>query len=364
MKIKDVTSFLEQLAPLGLQESYDNAGLLVGHPEKEVGKILITLDVTEQVMQEAVQGGFDLIVAHHPIIFKGLKKLNGKNLVERVVIQAIKEDIALYAIHTNLDNMLHGVNAKLGQKLGLKNLRILQSSSSSLKKVVVFVPSDYAEQVRLAMFASGAGHIGNYDSCSFNVGGEGTFRALNGAHPFVGEKGKLHVENEVRIETIVPDFKLNEVLDAMLKVHPYEEVAYDVYPLDNISELTGAGMIGMLEQEMDAEAFLRMVKERLQVKMLKFNKLIDRPVKKVAYCGGSGAFLIDRAAAAGADVFITADVKYHDYFEHEGSMTIVDAGHYETEQFTKELLYERLTEKFPTFAIQISKINTNPVEVL
>ncbi len=364
MKIKEITDHLEAIAPLSMQESYDNAGLLTGSSDMEVNKALITLDVTEEVMDEAMKENCDMIIAHHPVIFKGLKKINGNDLVERVIIKAIKNDIAIYAIHTNLDNMMNGVNAKLGEKLGLSNLKVLKPSGASLKKVVVFCPVDHAEKVREAMFSGGAGHIGNYDSCSYNLEGEGTFRALEGTHPYVGEKGKLHFEKEVRIETIVPSYKLSDVIGAMLAVHPYEEVAYDVYPLDNEYLLTGAGMIGELETPEEPLTYLQKVKETLGAGVLKYNDLIEGPVKKVAFCGGSGAFLIHDAARAGADLFITADVKYHDFFEHLGTMTVVDAGHYETEQFTKELLYEIIKEKFPTFAVQISKSDTNPVKVL
>ncbi len=364
MKIKELIKVIEDIAPLSLQESYDNSGLLVGSEETDVTSALITLDVTEEVLDEAIDGGFGIIIAHHPLIFSGIKKLNGKNYVEKLVIKAIKNNVALYAVHTNIDNAANGLNAILGKKLGLKNLKILKPGASSLKKLVVFCPVEQAEQVRNAMFEAGAGHIGNYDGCSYNTEGFGTFRALEGANPFVGDVGKLHFEKEVKIETIVPDTKLGAVLNAMLSNHPYEEVAYDIYPLDNVNMNTGAGMIGELDKELDTVDFLNTVKKRLNVKALKFNKPVERKIKKVAFCGGSGAFLINDAYKQGADVFITGDVKYHDYFEHLGKMTIVDAGHYETEQFIKELLYELLTEKFPTFAVRISKINTNPVLVL
>ena len=364
MKIKELVQVVEDIAPLSLQESYDNSGLLVGSEDEDVKSALITLDVTEEVLDEAISGGYGIIIAHHPVIFGGIKKLNGKNYVENIVIKAIKNNIALYAVHTNIDNAGNGLNAILGKKLGLKNLKVLKPGASSLKKLVVFCPVEHAENVRKAMFDAGAGHIGNYDGCSYNTEGFGTFRALEGANPYVGELGELHYEKEIKIETIVPDTKLGAVLSAMLKNHPYEEVAYDIFPLDNVNVNTGAGMIGELDEELDAVDFLKSVKEKLNVKALKFNKIVDRKIKKVAFCGGSGAFLINDAYKHGADIFITGDVKYHDYFEHLGKMTIVDAGHYETEQFIKELLYELLTEKFPTFAVQISKINTNPILVL
>jgi len=364
MKLSKIASYLEEMAPLRLQENYDNSGLLIGNSQSEIGKALITLDVTNEVIDEAISHNCNLIIAHHPIIFKGLKKLRGDNLVEQVTIKAIKNDIAIYAIHTNLDNVLNGVNSILADKLGIKNTRILSPSGSKLYKLVCFCPEQHAETVRSAMFASGAGHIGNYDNCSFNASGEGSFRALEGSKPFVGEKGKTHFEPEIKIETIVPEFKLRQVIKAMNEAHPYEEVAYDIYQLENLSMLTGAGMIGELEEETPIGDFLKKVKKVLNAEFIRHNKPVDKKVKEIALCGGSGSFLIDTAAAQKADVFITGDIKYHEFFEHQGKMTIVDAGHFETEQFTKELIHSFLKEKFPTFATRISETKTNPVSFL
>ncbi len=364
MILKQLTSFLEEFAPLSMQESYDNAGLLIGNPQQKVESALITLDVTDKVLDEAIAKGHKLIIAHHPLIFKGLKKLTGKTLTEKLVIKAIKNDIAIYAIHTNLDNMYHGVNAKLGEKLGLTKLRILQPGGSDLKKLVVYCPLDYADSVRSKMFEAGAGSIGNYDNCSYNTTGEGTFRAKEGTHPFVGTIGKTHFEEEIKIETVVSTLNLSKVIKAMLSVHPYEEVAYDIFQLENNQTITGAGMIGELEKEMPLKDYLKQIKKTLNAQAIKFNKPINRPVKKVAFCGGSGSFLIHQAYHTGADLFITADIKYHDFFEYLGEITIVDAGHYETEQFTKELLYEIIKENFTNFALQISETTTNPVTFL
>ncbi len=361
MKIQEITNYLENVAPLSLQESYDNSGLLLGNANQEIESALITLDVTGEVIDEAIRKGHKLIIAHHPLIFKGLKRLTGNNLTEKLVVKAIKNDIAIYAIHTNLDNIAGGVNAKLGEKLGLTNLKILSPGASSLKKIIVFCPVDHADKVRQSMFEAGAGNIGNYDNCSFNSAGEGTFRANDGTNPFVGEIGKLHSEKEIKIETVVPSYKLNSVIKAMTKAHPYEEVAFDVYPLENSFSGTGAGMIGELKQEILLTDYLKKIKQTLGAGAIKYNATKDHPVKNVAFCGGSGSFLIHNAYSAGADVFITADIKYHDFFEHINEMTIVDAGHYETEQFTKELLYEIIMEKFTTFALQISETSTNPV---
>lgn len=364
MKIKEISDFLEAYAPLSLQESYDNSGLLIGSPEKEINKALICLDVTDAVMDEAIKENCGLIIAHHPLIFKGVKKLTGSNLVERLIIRAIKNDMAIYAIHTNLDNIHHGVNAMLAEKMGLTQTQPLLLMESGLKKLVTFCPSEHADKVRSSIFEAGAGHIGNYDSCSYNLTGEGTFKGLSGSDPFVGEVGKLHFEKEVRIETIVPDYLLPQVINAMKSAHPYEEVAYDVYPLENKNPLTGAGMIGRLKHAVDAGEFLNKVKNILNCNVIRHSPLITTPVTKVAICGGSGSFLIHRARKAGAQLFITGDIKYHDFFDYHGEMVIADAGHYETEQFTKELLYSILNKNFPNFALLISGVNTNPVNIL
>jgi dinuclear metal center YbgI/SA1388 family protein len=364
MKIKEIATQLEAFAPRALQESYDNVGLLIGNLEDEVDSALISLDVTEEVIEEAKQQGCGLIIAHHPMIFGGLKRLNGNNTVERMVIKAIREKIAVYAIHTNLDNTIKGVNAMLGEKLGLKNLRILQPQEGVLHKLVTFCPSEQADIVRNALFNAGGGHIGNYDSCSYNLEGYGTFRGNDDTSPFVGEKGKLHRENETRIEVIFPSFTRSGLLRALKESHPYEEVAFDIYPLQNVFELAGAGMIGDLPEDVDEEGFLQILKNTLGTGVIRHSALLGKTIKTVAFCGGSGAFLIEQAKAAGADIFITGDVKYHQFFEADGKMVIADAGHYETEQFTKELLYTVLNEKFPTFALRISQSNTNAVHYL
>lgn len=364
MKVSEITSFLEHLAPLGLQESYDNSGLLIGHGNQKISKALITLDVTNEVVDEAIENECNLIIAHHPLIFSSLKKINTKDGVGSLIAKLIKKDIALYAIHTNLDNIIEGVNAKLAQKLGLHNIKILAPKSETLSKLVVFCPINHVESVQQAMFNAGAGNIGNYNSCSFNSVGYGTFKAQEGASPFVGDLDKLHKEEELKIEVIVPSYQLQQVVNEMIQVHPYEEVAYDIYPLSNEQQNIGAGMIGELEKEWEPEVFLQMVKKQLNASHIRHSPLIKRKVKKVAICGGSGSFLINSAFRANADVFITGDVKYHDFFEHVNEMTIVDAGHFETEQFTKELLYDRLIGKFSNFALQISKVRTNPIYFL
>lgn len=361
MLIQEITNHLEKIAPVSLQESYDNSGLLIGSYNKDINKALITLDVTEEVVKEAINEKCELIISHHPVIFKGLKRLTGSTLTERLVIMALKSDIAIYAIHTNLDNIMGGVNSILSEKLGIKNSKILSPKKGGLVKLVTFCPSNHLDKVQKAMFKFGAGNIGDYDSCSYYSSGTGTFRALEGSNPFVGKQNELHQEEEFRIETIVPNHRLSDVLKAMIEAHPYEEPAYDIYSLDNPNESIGSGIIGELESAMPIKEYLQQVKQTLGTSTIKHNKLINRPVKRVAICGGSGSFLIDAAARQNADLFITADVKYHEFFEYTGDMTIADAGHYETEHLIKELLYTLLKKKIPNFALQISKKDANPI---
>jgi dinuclear metal center YbgI/SA1388 family protein len=364
MKAADIIQFLEELAPPSLQESYDNSGLLVGERNTEVKGVLLSLDCTEDVIDDAISQGCNLIVSHHPIVFGGLRRFNGSNYVERTVIKAIKHNVLLYAIHTNLDNVLDGVNAKIAEKLGLQDVRILQPKTGKLKKVVTFCPTSHAHAVRQAMFDAGAGSIGNYDQCSFNLDGQGTFRGNDYSDPFVGEKGKMHTELEVRIETILPEFRLKAVLSAMRQAHPYEEVAFDVYPLDNAWKEAGSGMIGSLPQEQDALDFLRSLKSSMKTACVRYTLPHKATVKRIAVCGGSGSFLLKDAIAQQADVIITGDFKYHQFFDAENRIIIADIGHYESEQFTMELLAEKLADKFPTFAARLTRVRTNPINYL
>lgn len=364
MKIKDLTAYLETIAPLRYQENYDNCGLIVGDKNTTVKKALITLDVTEEVIEEAIREKCQLIIAHHPIIFSGLKKLNGKNYVERVVIKSIKNNIAIYAIHTNYDNVLHGVNAEICSRLGLVNTQILVPKIGLLKKLYTFIPVEHHERVSRAVFDAGAGHIGNYSETSFNVNGTGTFRGNELSNPVLGKRGVLEKADEVKFETIFPAYLEQKIINALLAAHPYEEVAYDIVSLDNAFNSVGSGMIGELKKTVDELTFLKQVKKSLQTDCIRYTALLGKPVKKVAVCGGSGRFLLDNAIAAGADVFITADFKYHDFFDADGKIVVADAGHYESEQFTKDLLARQLLEKFPTFAALVSKVNTNPIKYL
>lgn len=361
IKLKEITNYFENLAPLSLQESYDNAGLIVGNSEMDISAVLVTLDVTEDIVDEAIKKNAQLIVAHHPIIFSALKTITGKNYVERTIIKAIKNDIAIYAAHTNLDSITGGVNSKICEKLQLKNCKILQPAGGQLKKLVTFIPTKYFKKVSDAVFAAGAGTIGNYDSCGFTTNGTGSFRGGEKSNPFVGEKGKIHSEKEVRFETIFPAYIQREVIKALLNTHPYEEVAFDIYSLENKFENIGMGMIGSLATPKSEKEFLIQLKNTFNTGVIKHTALRNKKVEKIAVCGGTGSFLLKQAIAAGADFFVSGDFKYHEFFDADNKIVIADIGHFESEQFTKELFYELLTKKFPKFAVHLSEANTNPV---
>ncbi|HVU95050.1 MAG TPA: Nif3-like dinuclear metal center hexameric protein [Puia sp.] len=361
--IADIVHFLEALAPPAYQESYDNAGLLTGSGNWDCTGVLTTLDATEEVVMEAVSCRCNLIVAHHPIIFGGLKKITGRNYVERTVIAAIKRDIAIYAIHTNLDNVVAGgVNGRIAQRLGIVGGKPLLPREGTLQKLYCFVPSDHLESVRAAVFAAGAGHIGGYSECSYSVEGTGTFTAGVGTNPYVGEPGRRHYEKEGRLEVIVPTHLSREVVQAMIAAHPYEEVAYDLVPLANSHPGVGSGLIGELPAEMGETEFLDRVRREFEVPVIRHTRLTGRPVKKVAVCGGAGSFLISRALAAGANFYVTSDVKYHEFFDANDHLVVADIGHFESEQFTVDLLFEVLQEKFRNFAVLKSVVKTNPIK--
>jgi dinuclear metal center YbgI/SA1388 family protein len=361
-KIKEIINVLEAWAPLKYQEDYDNAGLIVGNNEVEITNILITLDVTEEVVAEAITKNANLILAHHPIIFKGLKKLNGKNYIERTVIAAIKNDIAIYACHTNLDNVSSGVNRKIGEKIGLKNIKILKPKSNTLRKLVVFVPADYHEKVLEALFEAGAGKIGNYENCSFVTEGIGSFKPIFNAKPFIGKLNTLEKVAENKIEVIFPFNLQQNIIETLKLVHPYEEIAYYLTSLENENQEVGAGAIGELENEMTQVAFLKHLKDTMNLELIKYTPIANKKIKYVAVCGGVGSFLLHDALAAKADAFVTADYKYHEYFDSEGEIMIADIGHYESEVFTKELIHFQLSKKFTNFAVLLSEVNTNPVK--
>ncbi|WP_028295397.1 Nif3-like dinuclear metal center hexameric protein [Olivibacter sitiensis] len=362
MRLIELTSFLEGIAPLGYQESYDNAGLIVGDPNREITQAIVSLDCTEEVIEEAIAHGANLVVSHHPIVFKGLKKFSGSTYVERVVMKAIKHDIALYAIHTNLDNVLGGVNGKIAEKLGLEGVSLLAPKEGIYHKLAVFVPHSHADILRNALFAAGAGEIGKYSECSYNLDGYGTYKPSEGAQPYLGDIGLLHKEPELKIEVIYPTYKERAVLIAMYEYHPYEEIAYDIFRLENRSDDVGSGVVGNLPMSMGEQRFLAFLKERMNASVIRHTAFRNKPVQRVAVCGGAGGFLLQHAIRSGADAFVTADYKYHEFFDAEGKTLIADIGHFESEQFTQELLLEIIQKKFPNFAVRLTGVNTNPIK--
>ncbi len=361
MKIKEIIDSLEQLAHPTLQEDYDNSGLLIGDKNINCTGALISLDVTEKVVEEAKARKCNLIISHHPLIFREVKKITSDNYVSRTIVSAIKNDIAVYAIHTNLDNVSHGVNSKIAEKLGLRNCTVLFPKDGQLKKLVTFSPVVNAEDVRNALFAAGAGAIGKYSECSFNVSGEGTFKAGEGTNPFVGKQGESHTEPEIRIEVIFPPHIKSALLTALKQAHPYEEVAYYIQSLDNLEEFTGSGLVGELDQPLSPKALLEKLKLQFNLSVIRHTDYKSECINRIAVCGGSGFFLLPNAIASGAQAYITSDIKYHDFFEAEGEILLADIGHFESEQFTIDLLSEILSEKYPNFAVLKSETKTNPI---
>lgn len=361
MIAKEIIKEIEKYAPLAYQESYDNSGLQVGDINKEIANCIIALDCTERLIDYAIDQNIKMIITHHPLIFGGLKSLTGKNEQERIVLKAIKQDILIYAAHTNLDSTRGGVSYKLAEKLGLQNIKVLDATQGNLKKLVVFCPHTHSDGIREALFNAGAGHIGNYDKCSYNTQGKGSFRALDGSNPFVGKKGEIHYEVEDRIEVLFPAHIEKDVIAAIIKSHPYEEVAYDIYPLTNKNNYVGLGVIGNLKEPMDEQNFFTFLGDIANCKTIRHSELIHKPIKQVAICGGAGSHLIKTAKSMNADIFVTGDVKYHSFSEGEAKMIIADIGHFESEQYTKELIFEIITKKFPNFATYIYQEEQNPV---
>ncbi len=359
-KIGELISWLETFAPPAYQESYDNATLITGDRNAALTGVVCTLDCTEDVVDEAISLGANLIVAHHPIVFRGLKSFTGRNYVERTVIKAIKNDIAIFAIHTNLDHVANGVNKRISDRLNLQNTKVLQPKKQLLSKLEFFVPTKDKDQVLSDIFKAGAGKIGEYSDCSFQSTGTGTFTPSQNANPAIGVKGKPESLEEVKAEVLVSNHLLGKVLSTLKNSHPYEEVAYYVSSLENENQEVGAGMIGELHEEMDPTDFLDYLKDKMELKVIKHTAILQRKIKKVAVCGGAGIFLLNDAKRAKADVFITSDVKYHEFFDTEGRLILCDIGHYESEIFTKELLGELLSQNFPNIALYLTKVVTNP----
>jgi dinuclear metal center YbgI/SA1388 family protein len=371
MTVKQITNYIEELAPLDYAEEFDNVGLLVGDYKTKVTGVLITLDTLEKTVDEAISKNCNLIISFHPIIFSGLKKLNGHTYVERVVIKAIKNNIAIYAMHTALDNSNQGVSAKICEVLGLHKTQVLIPQKGNIKKLTTYVPQNSEDKLRTALFKAGAGNIGNYDNCSFNIIGEGTYRGNENSNPSIGEKGKIHTEKETFISVIFEKHLEKDLLKALFNNHPYEEVAYDIVSLDNVHQNIGMGMIGELSEEMDINDFFTFIKDKFRLKAIRHSNIVKSKIKKVAVLGGSGSFAIYHAKKAGADIFITSDLKYHDFYKAENQIVLADIGHYESEQFTKDLLGDYLTKKITNFApalpegrIILSENNTNPINYI
>lgn len=363
MQVKEIISLIEEFAPLSLQEDYDNAGLVCGDLTETVNSILLTLDITEAVVDEAIAGGHNLIISHHPLIFQGIKNLLPDNGVKRCLLKAIRHNINLYSAHTNLDAVLQGVSGRMAEKLNLQHPEVLQPCGK-LYSLAFYTPLADTEKVRQAVLNCGAGHIGNYSACSFNSTGEGTFKAEPGAKPYVGEVGALHKENEIKTEITVPEYLLDQSIRALKAAHPYEEPVWNVVCLKNTNPVIGFGIIGDLPEPMEAKEFLLHVKSAFQCESIRHTALCKPMVKRIAVCGGAGAFLTRTAISRKADVYITGDYKYHDFFNAGNRLIIADIGHYESEQFTKEIFYELVTKKMPKFAVQFSKVKTNPINYL
>jgi len=360
--IQEITSYLEEIAPIQWQESYDNSGLLIGDSSKKVSNVLFCLDCTEKVLVEAKRLNCGLIVAHHPIIFTGLKKINTTHYVDRIVTQAIKNDIAIYASHTNMDNSIAGVNFQIAQKLGLKNIQPLVSKEKQLYKLYTYVPQKNCTQLKKALFEAGAGEIGNYENCAFETIGQGSFKPVGAAKPHTGIKNQLSQVEETKVEVLLWAHQSKKVIKALLKAHPYEEVAYELIKLDNQQNVIGSGLVGEFDEPMKHKSLLTFLSKTIKAKGIRYTECSKKVYKRIAICGGSGAFLTKRAIQAGADAYITGDVKYHDFFEADNRLSLIDIGHYESEQYTPRLFYDILSKKMPTFALHLSKINTNPIK--
>ncbi len=364
MKLEELCKYLDSEIPLSFQESYDNSGLQVGLPGNEINSALLTLDITMGVVDEAIEKGSDVIISHHPLIFHGLKKITGRNYTEKIIYKAINNKIAIYSSHTSLDAVNNGVSWKMAEKLGLTATEVLAPLQGKLLKLVTYIPEAYLDNVRVAIFDAGAGVTGKYDRCGYTTRGTGSFRGNEGAHPFVGETGKMHFEDEIRFETVMYSHKRAAVINALLKAHPYEEVAYDVYSLSNDIANSGTGCTGFLENEMTERDFLEYLSTIFDAEGIRYSRPTGRKVRKIALCGGAGISFMNEAIAARADAFVTGDIKYHNFFDADNRILLVDIGHFESEKFSTEILYHLIIKKFPKFAVRFSETNTNPINYL
>jgi dinuclear metal center YbgI/SA1388 family protein len=364
MKIKEILSVLEEMAPLAYAEDFDNVGLLVGNSETEATGVLICHDALESVLEEAIAMDCNLVVCFHPILFSGIKKITGKNYVERSIIKAIKNDIAIYAVHTALDNHQEGVNKIFCDALGLKNTKILIPKEKFIRKLITYTIAENAEKLRNALFDAGAGNIGNYGDCSFSSKGIGTYMGNENSNPQLGERFEFVQGDEIKIEVTFEKFLESKILKALFTNHVYEEVAYEVYELQNKHQNIGLGMVGEFETPMDEQDFLLFVKEKMTSEAIRHSSFLGKPIKKVAVLGGSGSYAIKKAISSGADAFLTADLKYHQFYEAENRLLLADIGHFESERYTKNYIVDYLRKKILNFAIILSEENTNPVKYL
>jgi dinuclear metal center YbgI/SA1388 family protein len=363
MKCDNIIKIIEDWAPKSIAWEKDNVGLQVGSLRREVKNILLCLDVNEKVIDEASKKNCNLIISHHPLLFRSLKKIDiERDQKSKILEKLIKKDITLYSAHTNLDFTKDGVSFQLADKLGLSNQRFLLNKSSNLNKLIVFVPVDNADKVAEAMHSAGAGIIGEYSHCSFRTIGMGTFKGSNKSKPSMGVKGKLNKVSEVKIEVLVNSFDLHKVISSMKKIHPYEEVAFDVYPMVNENFNYGMGVIGDLKKELTAKEFLTYVSKSLRINNFRFNKGSKFRIKKVAVCGGSGSDLLETAIKSKADAFVTADVKYHTFQDAEDEILLIDAGHYETEIHSLNAIKNRIENSLKD-KVKVYKFSgtTNPI---
>ncbi len=365
MLIGHITAALEQYAPFQLQEDFDNCGLIIGSPAHECSGVLVSVDVTTAVVKEAIESGCNLIVAHHPLLFKGIKRLNGLSPVEQAVKLALCHDIAVYACHTCLDNAAEGVSHMMAAKLGLEVVKVLEPKRGTLTALSVCVPAESADELRLALFEAGAGSIGDYDSCSFAVTGMGTFRPLDGAEPYSGKVGSQYIGEEVRLDLVLPSYLQNSVEKALVEVHPYEEPAYQFFPMLNGSRHLGLGAVGNLAHALTPDELVAHVKSVFQSPVARCSAYpADSIIRRVAVCGGAGSSLIPKAIAAGAQAIVTSDTRYHDFVDYANTILIVDIGHHESENCTKDIFYHIITKKFPNFAVRYANADINPINYL
>ncbi|MFY7739442.1 MAG: Nif3-like dinuclear metal center hexameric protein [Flavobacterium sp.] len=364
MKIKEILNILEEMAPLAYAEDFDNVGLLIGNQNDEATGVLVCHDALESVIDEAIAKKCNLVVCFHPILFSGLKKITGKNYVERAVLKAIKNDIAIYAVHTALDNHKNGVNKIFCNALGLKNTKVLVPKQNFIQKLITYTIPENVEKVRNALFDAGAGKIGNYEDCSFNSQGIGTYMGNENSNPEIGERFEFVETQEIKIEVTFEKHLQSKILKALFSNHVYEEVAYEIYDLQNSHQNIGLGMIGELENPMSEIDFLEFVKDKMQCGGIRHSELLGKRVKKIAVLGGSGSFAIKNAIQANVDVFLTSDLKYHNFYEAENQIVLADIGHFESERYTKNYIVDFLKEKITKFAIVLSEENTNPVKYL